>query len=203
MKISRTLYVTRRSEWRRWLEKHYKTEPEIWLVFYRKGTGKPRISYNDAVEEALCFRWIDSGVKRLDDERYAQRFSPRKPGTDYSQTNKERLKKLVKQGKVVQAVLKGLPAELLSDKFEVPADIIESIRADREAWRNFKKFPERYKRIRIGFIEGARNRHAEFRKRLNYFIRMSRRNKLFGFGGVDVYYSDSTGSMRGTEIKKT
>lgn len=190
MQISKTLYVTRRDEWRRWLEKHFKKERDIWLVFYRKETGKPRIPYNDAVEEALCFGWIDSNVKRLDDERYAQRFSPRRPGTGYSQTNKERLKKLLKQGKVVQAVLKTLPADLLSDKFEIPADIIESIRTDKEAWRNFKKFPERYKRIRIGFIEGARNRPLEFRKRLSYFIRMSRENKLFGFGGVDVYYSD-------------
>ena len=79
MEIKQTLYITDKKAWRSWLKKHYKTEKEIWLVYYKKNTGKPRIPYNDAVEEALCFGWIDSIVKTLDTERVAQRFSPRKP----------------------------------------------------------------------------------------------------------------------------
>ena len=70
MKIGKTLYVTKRTTWRAWLSKHHKTEPEIWLMYYRKATGKPRISYNDAVEEALCYGWIDSTVKSLDSKRF-------------------------------------------------------------------------------------------------------------------------------------
>ena len=134
MRVSKTLNVARREQWRSWLEKHYSSEKErIWLVFYKRKTRKPRISYNDALEEALCFGWIDSQVKRLDDERYAQRFSPRRSKTGYSQTNKERLKEMLKQGKVIRSVLKSLPTGLLSDEFEMPEDIIESIKADREA----------------------------------------------------------------------
>ena len=69
------LYVTNRKEWRGWLKRHYKSKKDIWLVYYKKRTGKPRISYNDAVEEALCFGWIDSIVRTLDDDKFAQRFS--------------------------------------------------------------------------------------------------------------------------------
>ena len=71
MEITKTLHVTHRKAWRKWLRQHYKTEKEIWLVYYKKETGKPRIAYNDAVEQALCFGWIDSIVKTLDEERTA------------------------------------------------------------------------------------------------------------------------------------
>src|SRR5688572_6770115 len=102
MDISKTLYVKTARDWRSWLIKHHRSDKEIWLVYPRKATGKPRIPYNDAVEEALCFGWIDSIVKSLDRERTVQRFSPRKPNTKYSQANKERLKNLVKEGKVIK-----------------------------------------------------------------------------------------------------
>ena len=105
MEITKTLYVVEREKWRAWLSRHYLSEKEIWLVYYRKGSGKPRIAYNDAVEEALCFGWIDSTVKKLDDERFAQRFSPRKPGADYSPANRERLRALIEQGQVAPEVL--------------------------------------------------------------------------------------------------
>ena len=102
MEITKTLYVTNRKDWRKWLRKHYKTEKEIWLVYYKKGTGKPRIEYNDAVEEALCFGWIDSIVRSIDEEKHAQRFSPRKPNSKYSPANKERLRTLLKKKKVIK-----------------------------------------------------------------------------------------------------
>jgi len=192
MRISKTLYVTRRAEWRRWLERHHRTEPEVWLVYFRKETGKRSIAYNDAVEEALCFGWIDSNVKKIDEQRYAQRFSPRKSMRKYSQANKERLRRLAKQGKIMPSVLEVLKeSDVFSSEFSVPPDILQAIMAEREAWKNFQSFPEAYKRIRIGFIEGARNRPSEFKKRLSYFIRTSKKNKLFGFGGIEAYYRDS------------
>ena len=92
MEITKTLHITNRKDWRDWLKKNYKTEKEIWLVYHKKATGKPRIEYNDAVEEALCFGWIDSIVKTLDEEHTVQRFSPRKPKAKYSQANIERLR---------------------------------------------------------------------------------------------------------------
>ena len=184
---ARLLYVANRTEWRDWLKKHYKSEKEVWLVYYKKHTGKPRIAYNDAVEEALCFGWIDSTVKRIDEDRFAQRFSLRNPKTPYSQANKERLGELVKQGKVVDEVLATL-GDLVGDQFEIPPDILDAIRANKEAWKNFQGLSQPYIRIRIAFIDGARNRPQEFKKRLRYFIEMTEKNKQFGFGGIEKYY---------------
>jgi uncharacterized protein YdeI (YjbR/CyaY-like superfamily) len=187
MEITQTLYITNRKEWRKWLREHYKTEKEIWLVYYKKGTGKPRIEYNDAVEEALCFGWIDSIVRSIDEEKHAQRFSPRKPNSKYSPANKERLRTLLKQKKVIKEVRDTL-GDLEGEKFVIPKDILAEIKSNKQAWKNFQKFSDPYKRIRIGFIEGARKRSAEFKKRLAYFIKMTEQGKQFGFGGIEKHY---------------
>ncbi len=187
MPALKTLYLSDRRKWRAWLRKNHKSARGVWLVYYKKGTGKPRIPYNDAVEEALCFGWIDSTVKSIDDERFAQRFSPRNPKSAYSPANQERLRKLVAAGKVAKSVLAGLPPQT-SERFRVPKDILEAIKSDKAAYANYRKLSPAYKRIRIGFIEGARRRPAEFRKRLNYFIKMTAKNKQFGFGGIEKYY---------------
>ena len=185
--MKNTLYVTTRKEWRDWLKKYYQSEKEIWLVYYKKHTGKPRISYNEAVEEALCFGWIDSIVKSIDEDRFAQRFSLRNPKRPYSQANKERLRELIRQGKVVKNVLATV-GDVTEEEFEIPPDILKAIKASKEAWRNFQGFSLSYIRIRIAFIDGARNRPQEFKKRLRYFIEMTEKNKQFGFGGIEKYY---------------
>lgn len=187
MNISKTLQVASRDEWRRWLSRHHKTEPDIWLVFYKKASGKSGVSYNDAVEEALCFGWIDSQLKSINSQTYAQRFSPRKTKADYSQPNKERLRILLDEGKVIPEVVASL-AFIKDEAFVIAPDILEVIKASKEAWRNFKEFPDGYKRIRISFIEAARNRPKEFQKRLTYFVAMTAKNKQFGFGGVEKYF---------------
>jgi len=186
MKITKTLYVPNRKAWRVWLKKHYKIEKEIWLVYYRKQAGKPRIAYNDAVEEALCFGWIDSTVKNLDAERIAQRFSPRKPKSGYSQPNKERLQRLIKQGKVMKDVLATL-GDISTEDFEIPSDILQALKANEPAWENFQTYSASYQRIRVAFIDGARSRPEEFRKRLKHFIRMTEKNKQFGYG-IETYF---------------
>lgn len=96
MEIHKTLYVTSREEWRAWLTKHYQSEAEVWLIYYKKHTGQPRIFYDHAVEEALCFGWIDSIVKKMDDEKFAQKFTPRRDDAKWSALNKHRLRKLIR-----------------------------------------------------------------------------------------------------------
>ncbi|MBP1766282.1 MAG: hypothetical protein H6P98_397 [Candidatus Aminicenantes bacterium] len=187
MEITQTLYVTNSNSWRDWLRKNYKTEKEIWLVYPKKGTGEPRIEYNDAVEEALCFGWIDSIVKKLDEGHTVQRFSPRKPNARYSQANIERLRSLAAQKKVVKEVA-GTLGDVLNQEFVIPPDILKAIKANKEAWKNFQKFSDSYKRIRIAFIDGARKRPAEFQKRLRFFIEMTEKNKAIGFGGIEKHY---------------
>lgn len=186
MDITETLYVTNRDDWRKWLAEHYRSSTEIWLVYYRRRTGKPRIPYNDAVEEALCFGWIDSITKNLDQERYAQRFTPRKQKSKFSQTNKERLKRLIKKGKVIPEVLANLGDIGLED-FEYPTDIMAAIRENEQAWENFQKYSGSYQRIRIAYVDGARNRPGEYEKRLEHLIRMTEQDKQFGFGIEDYY----------------
>jgi uncharacterized protein YdeI (YjbR/CyaY-like superfamily) len=187
MEITQTLYVTNPKDWRKWLKKYYKTEKEIWLIYYKKESGKPRIAYNDAVEEALCFGWIDSIVKKLDEESTVQRFSPRKPNAKYSQANIERLRTLLTKKKVIKEVAESVK-DVLNEKFKIPPDILKAIKANKEAWKYFQKFSASYKRIRIAFIAGARKRPQEFQKRLQHFIQMTERNKMFGFGGIEKHY---------------
>lgn len=112
MNIGRVLSVTDRSEWRTWLRKHCKREKEIWLIFYKKRSGRATISYEDAVEEALCFGWIDNLMKGIDETRYAQRFSPRRKGSVWSASNIKRLQRLAKQKKLTAAGRKAAQAVL-------------------------------------------------------------------------------------------
>ncbi len=186
MEITETLYAADRQEWRKWLIKNYNTAGEIWLVYPRKHSGLPRIPYNDAVEEALCFGWIDSITKGIDEDRYAQRFTPRKPGSNYSQTNIERLRRLINQGKVIPEVLATVN-DVVEQEYVFPADIMATLQANTDAWENFQRYSESYQRIRIAFIDTARKRPEEFEKRLQNFIRKTEQNKQFGFGIEDYY----------------
>ena len=122
MEIGETLYVTGRGEWRRWLETNFETAPEIWLVYPNKASGEPRILYNDAVEEALCFGWIDSIIKKPDELRAAQRFSPRRRGSRYSQLNKERLRWLAAEGLLHPSVRASVDEVLVARLDRVAAD---------------------------------------------------------------------------------
>jgi len=187
MEIIQTLYLRYRKDWRKWLREHYKTEPEIWLVYPKKATGKPRIEYNDAVEEALCFGWIDSIQKTLDQDHMVQRFSPRKAKAKYSQANIERLRYLVAKKRVIKEVVESLH-DILKEEFVIPPDILKAIKANKNAWKNFQAYSDSYIRIRIAFIDGARKRPEEFKKRLRHFIEMTGQNKIFGFGGIEKHY---------------
>lgn len=184
----KTLYVTTREEWRRWLGENFETEKEIWLVFPKKSSGKPALSYNDAVEEALCFGWIDSTVKSLDDGHKMQRFLPRKNKGYYSQSNRERLKWLWEHGLIHPKVMKEIEW-VVKEEFIFPPDIIARLKADKAVWENYRLFPEGYKRLRVGYIDSTRVRPEEFEKRLANFMSKTRENKLIkGYGGIDKYY---------------
>ena len=188
MKELRTFYTSERSVWRRWLSEHFQTEQEIWFVFPMKASGEKGLSYNDAVEEALCFGWIDSTIKHIDPLHRAQRFTPRKKGSKYSRPNIERLIWLDGQGLLHPAIRESV-WDIIRAPFVFPEDILAAIRSDRIAWENFEKFPDGYRRIRIAYIDAARNRPAEFQKRLNSFVRKTRENRRIpGFGGIDKYY---------------
>jgi uncharacterized protein YdeI (YjbR/CyaY-like superfamily) len=114
MEIGETLYVTHRDDFRKWLERNHKTRKEIWLIQYKKATKKPSINYVEAVEEALCFGWIDGLEKGMDAERYALRFSPRRSKSNWTETNKDRARRLIAEGKMTNAGLATLPPDMKS-----------------------------------------------------------------------------------------
>lgn len=183
-----TLYVTERKEWREWLEQNFNKESEIWLAYPKKTTGKPRIEYNTAVEEALCFGWIDSKVKGLDEDHTLQRFTIRRSKSTYSQANKERLKWLLAENMIHPSVKDEL-RKVANVEFVFPDDILKVIKQDNLAWENYKTLSDSYKRIRIAYIDSARKRPKEFEKRIQNFIKITKEGKLIkGFGGIDKYY---------------
>jgi uncharacterized protein YdeI (YjbR/CyaY-like superfamily) len=187
-KTNETLHITTRAEWRSWLMQNFNSKTEVWLVYAKKSTNEQRIQYNDAVEEALCFGWIDSTNKTFDQDHTMQRFSTRKPKSNYSQPNKERLKWLAANNLIHSSIIETVE-EIISEEFVYPKDILDEIKKNQTAWSNYQNFSDSYKRIRIAYIDSARKRPCEFEKRLSNFIQKTHNNKLIrGFGGIDKYY---------------
>jgi uncharacterized protein YdeI (YjbR/CyaY-like superfamily) len=191
VQIRKTLYVAKRHEWRAWLKENHATETEIWLIYYKKHTGKPRIPYDDAVEEALCFGWIDSIVQRIDDEKYAQKFTPRKDRSKWSQLNRRRFAKLIKEGRMTEAGLakinqavaekssEGRKSEKRSKELAIPGYVKEGLKANRPAWENFQKLAPSHRRNYIGWITSAKREETRNR-RLGEAIKLLVRNKKLG-----------------------
>lgn len=187
-KENKIQYFENREDWRKWLTENFDTATEVWFVFPTKSSGKKSITYNDAVEEALCFGWIDSTIKPLDEEHRIQHFTPRNSKSTYSQANKERLKWLLENNRIYPKFETGIQS-VLSTPFIFPDDIIDKLKADKIVWENYLQFSDSYKRIRIAYIEAARKRPDEFEKRLNNFITKTKGNKIIkGFGGIEKYY---------------
>ncbi len=112
MEVGETLLVTSRHEWREWLAQNHRIYKEIWLIYYKKTSGKTGISYEESVEEALCFGWIDGAIKGIDQETYAGRFTPRRPKSPWSDSNRNRVVRLLRDGRMTEAGLAVLPADL-------------------------------------------------------------------------------------------
>lgn len=181
-------YTSERSEWRVYLAEHFESSQEIWFVFPTRASGEKCLSYNDAVEEALCFGWIDGQAGALDERHHIRRFTPRRPGSPYSRPNIERLCWLEAQGMIHPKVRESV-LPVINAPFAYPDDILAALREDAAVWENYERFSEPYKRIRVAYIEAARKRPEEFRKRLRSFVEKTRQNKLIrGYGGVEKYY---------------
>ncbi|MFT4071619.1 MAG: YdeI/OmpD-associated family protein [Dysgonamonadaceae bacterium] len=181
-------YFDDREVWRNWLNANFETAREIWFVFPAISSGEKSVTYNDAVEEALCFGWIDSTIKRFDKEHKIQRFTPRKPKSEYSQANKERLQWLL-ENKMIHPRLEDKIRNVLAAPFVFPNDIMERLKEDENVWKNYQLFSDAYKRIRIAYIDAARMRPDEFQKRLTNFINKTKENRTIrGFGGIEKYY---------------
>lgn len=155
-----TLKVRNRQEWRTWLEKHYGSSPGVWLVFHKDHTRVPSIPLEDSVREALCFGWIDSLIKRLDDNRYARKFTPRKPASKWSEINRKRWAELNAAGLLTPA---GLAAAPTNNTYaprpaipDLPAYIARALKANPKAWVFFQELAPSYRRHFVGWIHSAK-----------------------------------------------
>jgi uncharacterized protein YdeI (YjbR/CyaY-like superfamily) len=187
----KTLHVTTREEWRAWLAAHHETESEIWIVYFKQHTGQPRISYNEVVEEALCFGWIDSLVRRLDDDRYAQKVTPRKNTAKWSEPNLRRFVDLVKEGRMTAAGLaKGPPPadETVAEKpgapgpetdDEVPVYIRQRLQANGKAWSFFQDLAPSYRRLYVKWIDAAKREETR-QKRLDEAVALLEQGRKLG-----------------------
>jgi len=189
MIMTEKLHVTSRNDWRTWLRNNHDTKKEVWLIYYKKHTGKPRISYDDAVEEALCFGWIDSIVKKIDDEKFAQKFTPRKDKSKWSETNKKRARKMIKEGKMTKAGLTKIrkaksngewfTTASVRKQLVIPSYIEKALAANKQAQNNFTNLANGYKRQLVGWITSAKRKETR-EKRLTHAIRLLEQNKKLG-----------------------
>jgi uncharacterized protein YdeI (YjbR/CyaY-like superfamily) len=174
--ITETLTVTTRAQWRTWLEHHHDSKKEIWLVLEKTASA---LNYLDSVEEALCFGWIDGIAKKLDSTRTAQRFTPRRAKSHWTELNKERARKLIAKNLMAPAGFKVLP-DLSLEAFHIADDILAALQANRTTWQHFSSFSGLYQRVRIGYIEEMRRNPTVFQTRLQHFLRKTELGKTFG-----------------------
>ena len=182
-----------RQEWRGWLAENHDKFEGIWFVYYKKPTGKPRVSYDEAVEEALCFGWIDSLPRKVDEERSKLLFTPRKAKSVWSKLNKERIEKLIENGLMTEIGLRKIEAAKkdgswdalnASDNLEISEDLQKAFSEKRAAAENFSAFPASVKKAILYWINSAKR--IETRKtRIEKTVSMAARNKRAQFDKED------------------
>ena len=156
-----TIDVRNRRDFRKWLKKHHDSLSEIWLVFHKRHTGVTSIKYDDAVEEALCFGWIDSIIRRLDDARYARKFTPRKADSKWSTVNRRRYASLESRGLLAKSGLKRPPTSRRGDAPKpsvsaIPSYITKTFKANPRTWQFFEQLAPSYRRAYVGWIDSAK-----------------------------------------------
>ena len=163
-----TLRVTTRRQWRAWLTRHHTSSPGVWLVFYKAHTGVKSIALEDTVREALCFGWIDSLVKRLDDDRYAFKITPRQPASKWSDVNRKRWAELKAAGLLTPA---GLAAAPTNNSYaprptipDLPAYIAKALRTNSKAWECFRELAPTYRRHFVVWIHIAKRPETRARR---------------------------------------
>jgi uncharacterized protein YdeI (YjbR/CyaY-like superfamily) len=175
--ITTTFKPQDRTEWRTWLDQNHQTLTEIWVLTDDR-PEQPTVAYLDAVEEAICFGWIDGIQKRHSSHELAQRFTPRKRRSNWTELNKERARRLIRLGLMTEAGQATLPD--LDAEFVVAEDILATLRANPDVWSNYQALPDLYRRVRIGYIEEMRKNPTEFDRRFQNFVIKTAANKLFG-----------------------
>ena len=185
-KTIQTLEVQSRRQWRRWLAKHHDAKSEIWLVFHKRHTEIASLSYDDAVEEALCFGWIDSIVRRLDDARYARKFTPRKPDSKWSTVNRRRYADLASRGLLAAPGLERKPTNRSGDAprpavsaSSMPRYLRQALQSNPRAGKYFEELAPSYRRAYLAWIDSAKREETK-QKRLGEALSLLAAGKKLG-----------------------
>lgn len=183
----KTFEARTRDQWHKWLARHHDSESEVWLIFQKVHTARLSISYSDALDEALCFGWVDSLVKRLDDSRYARKFTPRKADSRWSAVNRKRYAALKAGGRLQPAGIRRAPTDRTygprPPRYEAPATIPRyiqtALRKEPAAWSHFQGLPPSHRRRYLGWIESAKREDTKVR-RLQEAVRLLVEGKPLG-----------------------
>jgi uncharacterized protein YdeI (YjbR/CyaY-like superfamily) len=186
MKITQTFHAPDQAAWRNWLAKNAASANEIWLIYYKAGTGKSGISYNDSLEEALCFGWVDSIIQKIDEEKYARKFTPRKAGSKWSELNKHLVAKLVQQGRMTAAGLATIDFPLSEapaarpkrPKLPLPDWLKAGLMTSPGAWENFQHLAPSHQRNYIGWISDAKKEETRQRRIQEAIARLEKNETL-------------------------
>ncbi|MFI5187730.1 MAG: YdeI family protein [Chitinophagales bacterium] len=194
----KSFYAKDRKAWREWLEKNHVKSPGIWLIYYKKTSGKKRLEYNDAVEEALCFGWIDSTTRPLNEEKYLQRFTPRKPKSGWSKLNKQRIERMMEQDLMTKAGLEIIEIAKKNESWEsldkiyapiehllIPDDLARAFSKNKKARINFENFPVFTRRQFLYWINSAK-RDETRKARVKLAVLMCAANKKPGIKGFKL-----------------
>lgn len=178
-------YAEDRTAWRAWLERNHAISPGVWLIYYKQASGRPRVPYDEAVEEALCFGWVDSRPNKLDDERYMQLFSPRKPKSLWSRLNKERVARLTRRGLMTPAGLAVIDAAKRDgswdaydaiEALQTPEDLADALSANDAAHRHFAAFGASSKKQILWWIASAKRPETR-QKRIAQIVAAAEQNR--------------------------
>ena len=180
-----------RAEWRRWLQRNHDKSSEIWILTYKRHTGRQCLSYEDALEEAIRYGWIDSRMRRIDDEKHTWRFAPRKLNSIWSQGNRKRAEELIRKGRMAAPGMAKVDAAKKSGEWDrayapskpprMPTDLRDALMKDGLAWRNFQGFAKSYRTTYLHWVLAAKREDTR-RKRIREVVRRARRNIKFYMG---------------------
>jgi uncharacterized protein YdeI (YjbR/CyaY-like superfamily) len=185
-----TVEAKNRAEWRTWLAENHEAESEIWLVYYKKGTGVASIDYESSVEEALCYGWVDSIIKKIDDRKYARKFTPRKDNSKWSPSNIKRVKKLMKEGLMTEYGLQKIeaakrfgkwddPEQKPELRFEMHSKFARALQDNKQAKETFENLAPTYQKQYLGWIEVAKRPETR-QKRIKESIRLLEKGEKLG-----------------------
>lgn len=189
MRGARELHFTNREDWRTWLLEHHDSEKEVWLVYYKKNSGKLSIPYSDSVEEALCFGWVDSIIRKIDTTRFARKFTPRNATSNWSEANKERAAEMIEEGKMAPAGLAKVQVAKEAGRWNktytkkkelmIPSYIEETLAKNDKALSFYNTLAPSHKRNAAAWITSAKREETR-RKRLVEFIGLLEQGKKLG-----------------------